>query len=105
MDIIEIPGYTRLEKLAIARRHLVPKQLREHGIGPERLEITDEALALVIDRYTREAGVRSLEKQIATIARGVAVRFAEGLEEPVAVRGEADLRQFLGQARHDDQRV
>ena len=63
MEIIEIPGYTRLEKLAIARRHLVPKQLREHGIGAERLEITDEALALVIDRYTREAGVRSLEKQ------------------------------------------
>jgi ATP-dependent Lon protease len=105
MEIIEIPGYTRLEKLAIARRHLVPKQLREHGIGADRLEITDDALALVIDRYTREAGVRSLEKQIATIARGVAVRFAEGREEAVAVRGDEDLRGFLGQARHDDQRV
>ncbi len=105
MEIIEIPGYTRLEKLAIARRHLVPKQLREHGIGEDRLEITDEALALVIDRYTREAGVRALEKQIATIARGVAVRFAEGREEPVSVRDEADLRAYLGQARHDDQRI
>jgi ATP-dependent Lon protease len=105
MEIIDIPGYTRLEKLAIARRHLVPKQLREHGIGADRLEITDEALALVIDRYTREAGVRALEKQIATIARGVAVRFAEGRDEPVSVRGEDDLRAFLGQARHDDQRI
>ena len=105
MEIIEIPGYTRLEKLAIARRHLVPKQLREHGISSDLLEITDDALAIVIDRYTREAGVRSLEKQIATIARGVAVRFAEGREEAVAVRGEEDFRAFLGQARHDDQRI
>jgi ATP-dependent Lon protease len=105
MEIIELPGYTRLEKLAIARRHLVPKQLSEHGITAEQLTITDEALTLVIDRYTREAGVRSLEKQLATIARGVAVRFAEGRNEAVVVRGEDDLRAFLGQARHDDQRV
>jgi ATP-dependent Lon protease len=105
MEVIEIPGYTRLEKLAIARSHLVPKQLREHGIAPEQLVITDEALTIVVDRYTREAGVRSLEKQIAAIARGVAVRFAEGKNDPVTVRGEDDLRSFLGQARHDDQRV
>ena len=105
MEVIEIPGYTRLEKLAIARRHLVPKQLSEHGITGEQLTITDDALALVIDRYTREAGVRSLEKQLAAIARGVAVRFAEGRNEAVVVRGEDDLRLFLGQARHDDQRV
>ena len=105
MEIIEVPGYTRLEKLAIARRHLVPKQLREHGLDGGRLEITDEALALVIDRYTREAGVRSLEKQIATIARGVAVRFAEGREEAVCVRDEESVRALLGQGRHDDQRI
>jgi ATP-dependent Lon protease len=105
MEIIEIPGYTRLEKLAIARRHLVPKQLREHGLDAGRLEITDEALALVIDRYTREAGVRSLEKQIASIARGVAVRFAEGHEEAVSVRDEESVRALLGQPRHDDQRI
>jgi ATP-dependent Lon protease len=105
MEVIEIPGYTRLEKLAIARRHLVPKQLSEHGITAEQLTITDDALTLVIDRYTREAGVRSLEKQLASIARGVAVRFAEGRNEAVVVRGEDDLRLFLGQARHDDQRV
>ncbi|HTB72385.1 MAG TPA: endopeptidase La, partial [Polyangiaceae bacterium] len=105
MEIIEIPGYTRLEKLAIARRHLVPKQLREHGLDADRLEITDQALALVIDRYTREAGVRSLEKQLASIARGVAVRIAEGKDEPVVVRDEESVRAFLGQARQDDQRI
>jgi ATP-dependent Lon protease len=105
MEVIEIPGYTRLEKLAIARRHLVPKQLREHGIGAEQLHISDEALLLVIDRFTREAGVRSLEKRIAAIARGVAVRFAEGNEAAVSVHTDEDLRPFLGQARHDDQRV
>ncbi len=105
MEIIEIPGYTRLEKLAIARRHLVPKQLREHGLDADRLEITDQALAIVIDRYTREAGVRSLEKQIASIARGVAVRFAEGKDEAVVVRDEESVRAFLGQARQDDQRI
>jgi ATP-dependent Lon protease len=77
MEIIEIASYTRNEKLAIARRHLVPKQLAEHGIPAEKLEITDEALVILIERYTREAGVRSLEKSIAAVVRGVAVRFAE----------------------------
>jgi ATP-dependent Lon protease len=105
MEVIELPGYTRLEKLAIARRHLVPKQLQEHGIEAGQLEISDEALAAVVDKYTREAGVRSLEKQIAAVVRGVAVRFAEGNAEAVSIRNEEDLRPYLGRARHDDQRV
>jgi ATP-dependent Lon protease len=102
MEIIEIPSYTRGEKLAIARRHLVPKQLSEHGISPEKLDITDEALVILIERYTREAGVRSLERSIAAVVRGVAVRFAEGRDEATVVRSEEDLRVFLGPARHDD---
>ena len=102
MEIIEIPSYTRAEKLAIARRHLVPKQLSEHGISPEKLEITDEALVLLIERYTREAGVRSLERNIAAVVRGAAVRFAEGSEEATVVRSEEDLRVLLGPARHED---
>ena len=65
MEILEIPGYTRREKLAIARQHLIPKQLEEHGITKEQLDITDKAVDLVIDFYTREAGVRTLERQIA----------------------------------------
>ncbi len=103
MEIIEIPSYTRREKLAIARRHLVPKQLSEHGISPERLDIKDEALEVLIERYTREAGVRSLEKSIAAIVRGVAVRLADGGEETTVVRTEDDVRTFLGPARHEDQ--
>ncbi|MGH7270054.1 MAG: endopeptidase La, partial [Polyangiaceae bacterium] len=105
MEIIEIPGYTRYEKLAIARRHLVPKQLSEHGIQPEKVDITDEALMVLIDRYTREAGVRSLEKSIAAIVRGVAVRFAEGRDAAVAVRTADDVREFLGPARHEDELI
>ena len=78
MEILEIPGYTRREKLAIARQHLIPKQLEEHGITTEQLEITDAALDEIIDHYTREAGVRTLERQIASVIRGVAVKVAEG---------------------------
>ncbi len=103
MEIIEIPSYTRNEKLAIARRHLVPKQLTEHGIASEKLDITDEALVILIEHYTREAGVRSLEKSIAAVVRGVAVRFAEGSEQATVVRTEEDIRGFLGPARHEEQ--
>jgi ATP-dependent Lon protease len=103
MEIIEIPSYTRSEKVAIARRHLLPKQLSEHGIPPEKLGFTDEALATIVDRYTREAGVRSLEKSIATVVRGVAVRFGEGTEKATSVRTKEDVATFLGPPRHDEQ--
>jgi ATP-dependent Lon protease len=105
MEIIEIPGYTRQEKLAIARRHLVPKQLLEHGLTPEQLQVTDEALQALVDQYTREAGVRSLDKQVASVVRGVAVRFAEGHTEPIVVRTGDDVRVFLGAARFHDEMV
>jgi len=103
MEIIEIAGYTRQEKLAIARRHLVPKQLQEHGLTAEQLQITDEALQTLVDLYTREAGVRSLDKQVAAVVRGVAVRFAEGTTNPVVVRTEDDVRTFAGPARFRDE--
>jgi ATP-dependent Lon protease len=102
MEIIEIPGYTRREKLAIARRHLVPKQLEQHGVTSEQLEITDEALAIVIDRYSREAGVRSLERQIAAVVRGVVVELAETvatLDVKRVVATEDEVRKYLGGAR------
>jgi ATP-dependent Lon protease len=105
MEIIEISGYTRQEKLAIARRHLVPKQLLEHGLTTEQLEVTDEALQILVDRYTREAGVRSLDKQVAAVVRGVAVRFAEGNTERVVVRTEDEVRAFAGPARFQDEIV
>jgi ATP-dependent Lon protease len=97
MEIIEIPGYTRSEKLAIARRHLLPKQLAEHGMTEAQIRVTDEALELVIEKYTREAGVRSLERQIAAIVRGVVIQVAEGkVTETIVVRTEEDVRAYLG---------
>ncbi len=96
MEVIEIPGYTRQEKLAIAKRHLVPKQLEEHGITKEQLDIKDPAVDIVIDTYTREAGVRTLERQIASIIRGVAVKIAEGDTTARKVENEDEVREFLG---------
>src|SRR6202167_3925955 len=100
MEILEIPGYTRREKLAIARRHLIPKQLEEHGITKEQLDITDQAVDLVIDFYTREAGVRTLERQIASIIRGVAVKIAEGDTTARKVDDEEQVREFLGAQKY-----
>jgi ATP-dependent Lon protease len=100
MEILEIPGYTRREKLAIARQHLLPKQLSEHGLTVEQLEVTDRALEEIIDHYTREAGVRSLERQIAGVIRGVAVKVAEGETQRRRVDNEDDLHEFLGAARY-----
>jgi ATP-dependent Lon protease len=100
MEILEIPGYTRREKLAIARRHLLPKQLSEHGLTEEYVEITDQALENIADHYTREAGVRSLERQVAAVIRGVAVRVAEGDSKKRRVDNEDDLHEFLGAAKY-----
>jgi ATP-dependent Lon protease len=96
MEILEIPGYTRREKLAIARQHLIPKQLEEHGLKSEQLTITDEAVEELIEHYTREAGVRSLERTIASVIRGVAVKVAEGDMTARTIKSEDDLREYLG---------
>jgi len=100
MEVLDLPGYTRREKLAIARRHLIPKQLEEHGLNDERLQITDEAIEEVIEHYTREAGVRSLERQLASVIRGVAVKVAEGDDTPRVVKTEEDVRGFLGATKY-----
>jgi ATP-dependent Lon protease len=98
MEIIEIPGYTRREKQAIARRHLVTKQLAEHGVTEAQVAITDLALTNLIERYTREAGVRSLEKKIAAVVRSAVVKIAEGHEAAQRFDTEDDLRGSLGSA-------
>src|SRR6185503_13954303 len=77
MEMVELSGYTRVEKFAIAKNHLVPKQLGEHGITREQLELDEEALVDIIHSYTREAGVRNLEREIAAVCRGAAVKVAE----------------------------
>ncbi len=99
MEIIEIPGYTRREKAAIARDHLVPKQLDEHGLSDATLKVGNEAIDAVIDSYTREAGVRSLERQLAAVIRSIAVKVAEGEKGPFEVKGLDDLRPALGAAK------
>jgi ATP-dependent Lon protease len=103
MEVITIPGYTEAEKIQIARHFVVPRQLEQHGISGGQLEITDDALRHLIREYTREAGVRNLEREVAHICRKVARRVAEadGSEgtKPQPVRAEAgDLEGFLGPA-------
>ena len=98
IDVIQLSGYTHDEKLGIAKRYLVPKQLEAHGLKRSNLTIPDRVLRLVISEYTREAGVRELERQIATICRKAATRIARGEKEKV--RADAALaREWLGPRR------
>jgi ATP-dependent Lon protease len=78
MEIIELPGYTFEEKLNIAKQHLIPKQIGEHGVTPKQIEFTDDAVLRLATGYTREAGVRNLEREVAAICRSVAVKVARG---------------------------
>ena len=98
MEIIELPGYTEHEKLEIAKRYLAPRQMVENGLQPGLLTIADEALLEVIRSYTREAGVRSLEREIGTICRGVAREVVRGNVEAVTVTPDS-LAKFLGPRR------
>jgi ATP-dependent Lon protease len=98
MEIISIAGYSDQEKLHIARRYLVPRQISENGLQPEQLEITDEALMFLAARYTREAGVRQLERTVGRIARKAALRVAQGEVEKVSVE-VGDLKELLGPPR------
>lgn len=95
MEIIEIPGYTDLEKLKIARTYLLPRQMEENGIGPELLEISDQAILQIIAQYTQEAGLRNLERELASICRKVAKRVAEGKKGRTKITAR-NLSQFLG---------
>ncbi len=96
MEIIEIPSYTLDEKAAIARGHLLQKQLEAHGLGDAQVTLTDEALARVVSGHTREAGVRSLTKRIADLCRALAVEKATGALAPGRVIGFDEVEQMLG---------
>ena len=102
MEVIELPGYTRDEKVAIARKHLVGRQLEATGLKPDQLEIDDAALARIVGDYTREAGVRNLERQVGAVARHAAVRIAEGTIERLRV-GPDDLPEILGAPRYENE--
>ncbi|HZI19494.1 MAG TPA: endopeptidase La [Pyrinomonadaceae bacterium] len=98
MEIIYIAGYSDQEKLHIARRYLVPRQITENGLREGQLEISDEVIALLTSRYTREAGVRQLERAVGGIARKAALRIAQGRAERVSV-GAGDVKELLGPPR------
>jgi ATP-dependent Lon protease len=100
MEVIELPGYTEQEKVEIARRHLLPKQREAHGLTPEQIRIPDTTLLALIRDYTREAGVRNLEREIASLCRKAARRLAEGKVKSVLIRPK-DLDKLLGPARFE----
>lgn len=99
MEIIELSGYTPQEKEEIAKRYLVPKQLEQNGLDKKQLSIADGALAEIIDGYTREAGVRSLEREVGAVCRKAAVRIAKGEEKKITVSRKT-LEEFLGAKRY-----
>ncbi len=99
MEILYLSGYTDVEKLQIARKYLVPKQLDEHGISAKMLKIDDSAIRQIISHYTREAGVRNLEREIANLCRKVAKRVAEGKAKVFDVTGNTIFR-YLGTAKY-----
>ncbi|MGE3783693.1 MAG: endopeptidase La, partial [Alphaproteobacteria bacterium] len=102
MEIIDLPGYTEDEKFQIARRYLVGRQLTANGLKPEQADITDAAIHAIIRGYTREAGVRNLEREIGTALRGAAMKIAEGSAEHVTIDA-GDLHATLGARRFEDE--
>ena len=98
MEVIQLAGYSDREKLQIARRYLVPRQVRENGLTPEQFEITNDAIKLIATRYTREAGVRQLERTIGRLGRKVALRIAQGETKKIIVDA-TDIPDFLGAPR------
>ena len=99
MEVIRIDGYTEDEKVAIARRHLLPRQVERNGLRPEEVEVTDDALRGVVGDYTREAGVRNLERELGKIMRKVATKLTAGEGGSTARVDAADLREYLGRQR------
>jgi ATP-dependent Lon protease len=102
MDVIQLSGYTEDEKFGIAKRYLLPKQLEAHGLDPDRLKVTDNAIRLIIREYTRESGVRSLERRLADVLRKAARQIAEGKTRATMVRiDDRRVRSGLGPRRFE----
>jgi ATP-dependent Lon protease len=104
MEVLEIAGYTEEEKLKIATDHLVDKQVKNHGLTPEYIRFTDDALRQVIRGYTREAGVRNLEREIGSLCRKVARRRAEGNETPIEINPDVVV-EMLGAPKFLDEEM
>ena len=99
MEIIEISGYTWQEKLNIALQHLIPKQVKDHGLKEDHIDISEEAIKAAIESFTREAGVRQLEREIRTLCRKVAVDVAKGDDSSHTI-SETNITDYLGQVKH-----
>jgi ATP-dependent Lon protease len=95
MEIIEMHGYLEFEKIEIAKRHIIPKLLQEHGLSNKEVIITDEAIIKIINTYTREAGVRNLEREIANLCRKVAKKIAEGKDRFFVITAQ-NIHKYLG---------
>ncbi len=102
MEVIELPGYTETEKLNIAKKYLVPRQLKEHGLKKNRLTIKDEAILRIIQSYTREAGVRNLERNIAAVCRAVATEIAKDKKSRATI-AKKDLAKILGPTQFESE--
>ena len=102
MELIELNGYTLDEKREIAKRYLIPKKIAENGLKPEIVEFEDDAVTAVIEGYTMEAGVRNLERQIGSVCRKIAVRYAENRELPKQVITAAEVEALLGVRRYSE---
>ncbi|MBX7081335.1 MAG: endopeptidase La [Nannocystaceae bacterium] len=102
LEILELPGYTRQEKLAIARRFLIPKQVGEHGLDDHAVKVafTEDAVFELIDSYTREAGVRNLERELSAVIRGVAVKVVEDESKTDFTINQAHIPEFLGPQKY-----
>jgi ATP-dependent Lon protease len=100
LEVLELPGYTREEKLNISKQFLVPKQLEEHGLSKDRILFDEAAISEVIDSYTREAGVRSLEREMANVIRAIAVLVAENKAAEIERITPERIAEFLGPAKH-----
>jgi ATP-dependent Lon protease len=98
MEIIQLSGYSDAEKLNIAKQYLIERQIKENGLQPEQIEITDDAINLLTSRYTREAGVRQLERTIGNLTRKIALKVAQGNTEKVSINA-ADVKGYLGAPR------
>ncbi|MCM8769382.1 MAG: endopeptidase La [Candidatus Omnitrophica bacterium] len=105
MEIISLPGYTMWEKMEIAKRFLVPRQLKEHGLNENNLKVSDEALVAIIRNYTREAGVRNLEREIASICRKVTRKLVESNKDFLVRIGTRVLDRYLGPEKFTTQTV
>ncbi|MBQ8287426.1 MAG: endopeptidase La [Clostridia bacterium] len=105
MEIIELPSYSRSEKLSIAKRHLFPKQLARHGLSKKQFKLSDDTLLEVIDGYTREAGVRNLERELASLCRKAAMRLADDPEAASVKINKKNLAQLLGPRKVIDDKL